>query len=175
MLWPIVYTFLISMVPVIELRGAIPVGVGLGLSVPAAFLIALLGNMLPVPFIILFIRKIFEWLKSKFPKLRSALEKLENKTKIKAEKAKKYKFFGLLLFVAIPLPGTGAWTGAFIAALLDMRIKDAVPSIALGVLIAGIIISVLTYGVSSLVGGADPSPTPIPTALTDMVQWLLPV
>ncbi|MEG1560569.1 MAG: small multi-drug export protein [Clostridia bacterium] len=160
MLWPILKTVLIAMVPILELRGAIPVGVAGGLSLPVAFIAAFIGNLLPIPFAILFIRTIFEWIKRKMPKFKSLVERYENSTRIKAEKAKKYKIFGLMLFVAIPLPGTGAWTGALIAAILEMRLRDAMPPIALGVLIAGIIVSAITYGASALIGLTMPTPTP---------------
>ena len=139
-------TFAVSMVPVIELRGAIPIGVGLGLSPWVAMLVSVIGNMVPVPFIILFIRRIFAWMRRHFPKLDGLVTRLENKAHLKGETVKKYKYLGLCIFVAIPLPGTGAWTGALIAALLDMRLKRALPAIFLGVLIAGCLITGITYG-----------------------------
>ncbi len=137
-------TFLISMVPIIELRGAIPIGVGMGLDYWLVIAIAIIGNLIPVPFIIIFIRKIFEWMRKISPKLNGVVTKLENRAESKAPTVRKYAFWGLFIFVAIPLPGTGAWTGALIAAMLDMRLKRAFPSIALGVLTAGAIISFLT-------------------------------
>jgi uncharacterized membrane protein len=139
-------TFLVSMVPVIELRGAIPIGVGMGLSPWTAMLVSVIGNMVPVPLIILFIRRIFAWLRRHFPKLDGLVARLENKAHLKGETVKKYKYLGLCIFVAIPLPGTGAWTGALIAAFLDMRLKRAVPTIFLGVLIAGFLITGITFG-----------------------------
>ncbi len=144
----LILTFLVSMVPIIELRGAIPIGYRqqdgfLGLLVIIA--VAIIGNMLPVPFIILFIKKIFAFLRKKIPKLDGIITKLENRALSKADTVQKYAFWGLFMFVAIPLPGTGAWTGALIAAMLDMRLKKAVPSIFLGVVTAGIILAVLTY------------------------------
>ena len=144
----LVLTFLVSMVPIIELRGAIPIGYRqedgfLGLLVIIA--VAIIGNMLPVPFIILFIKKIFAFLRKKIPKLDGMIAKLENRALSKADTVQKYAFWGLFMFVAIPLPGTGAWTGALIAAMLDMRLKRAVPSIFLGVVTAGIILATLTY------------------------------
>ena len=145
-------TFLMSMVPVIELRGGVPFGVALGLPVSGAFLTALLGNMLPVPFIVLFVRRMFAFIRARIPRLGSWVDRLEKKAWEKSDRVLKYQTWGLLLFVAIPLPGTGAWTGALIAALLDMRLKKAVPVIFLGVLIAGIIVTSLTYGVVSLLG-----------------------
>ena len=139
-----------AMVPVVELRGAIPFGVALGLSHWSAFLISVIGNIVPVPVIILFIRKIFAWMKKKSPRLADIAERFERKAHLQSDKVQKYKWFGLMIFVAIPLPGTGAWTGALIAALLDMRVKYALPSIALGVLIAGFLITGLTYGFTSI-------------------------
>ena len=140
------YTFLIAMLPVVELRGAIPVGVGmLGRSaLPSVYLAAVLGNMLPVPFIIVYIRRIFLWLRRRFPKLNRLVDKLERKAHLKGRKVSKYKYLGLFVFVAIPLPGTGAWTGALAAAFLDMPLRRALPSIFLGVVTAGLIMTLAT-------------------------------
>ncbi len=143
-------TFLISMVPVIELRGAIPYGVGFGLEPWLVAPLAIVGNLLPVPFILLFIRRIFQWMK-KYEKLGKIATKLEERAANKNGKVRKSEFFGLLLFVAIPLPGTGAWTGSLIAALMDMRMKRALPTIALGVLIAGVAVTLIAaLGVEAL-------------------------
>ena len=143
-------TVIISMIPVIELRGAIPIGVGLGLSHAEAMGISIIGNMLPVPFIILFIRPIFRWMTKKSGKLARLAEKLETKAEGKWDKIHRYQFFALTIFVAIPLPGTGAWSGALIAAVMNMRLRNALPSILLGVLIAGILVSGITYGFTSI-------------------------
>ena len=143
-------TFIISMIPVIELRGAIPIGVGLGLSHMEAMGISVIGNMLPVPFIILFIRPIFKWMTKKSGKLARLAQKLETKAEGKWDKIHRYQFFALTIFVAIPLPGTGAWSGALIAAVMNMRLRNALPSILLGVLIAGILVSGITYGFTSI-------------------------
>ena len=143
-------TLIISMIPVIELRGAIPIGVGLGLSHAEAMGISIIGNMLPVPFIILFIRPIFRWMTRKNGKLARLAEKLEAKAEGKWDKIHRYQFFALTIFVAIPLPGTGAWSGALIAAVMNMRLRNALPSILLGVLIAGILVSGITYGFTSI-------------------------
>lgn len=143
-------TFIISMIPVIELRGAIPIGVGLGLSHAEAMGISIIGNMLPVPFIILFIRPIFRWMTRKSGKLARLAEKLEAKAEGKWDKIHRYQFFALTIFVAIPLPGTGAWSGALIAAVMNMRLRNALPSILLGVLIAGVLVSGITYGFTSI-------------------------
>lgn len=132
--------FLISMVPVIELRGAIPYAYLSGLDLWLAIPVSILGNLVPVPFIIIFIKKIFAWLRKKSQWLNNLVTKLENRAYKKSETVQKHAFWGLFIFVAIPLPGTGAWTGALIAAMLDMRLKRAFPAIALGVLTAGIIV-----------------------------------
>ena len=136
--------FLVSMVPVVELRGAIPVGYGLGIdNIWVLTILAVLGNLVPVPFIILFIKSIFAWIRKHLPKLDGLITKLENRAHSKSEKVQKSAFWGLFVFVAIPLPGTGAWTGALIAAMLDMRLKRAFPAIVAGVVTAGIVIATL--------------------------------
>ncbi len=146
----VISTLLISMVPVIELRGAIPIAAAQGMNPWEAMLISVIGNMVPVPFIIVFIRSIFKWLRTKSERLDAMVTRLENKASLKAEKVQKYEKFGLFIFVGIPLPGTGAWTGALIAAMLDMRLKDSVPMIFLGVVAAGFIVTMITLGVISL-------------------------
>lgn len=146
-------TFLISMVPVIELRGAIPIGVAHGLNFWVAIAVSIVGNLVPVPFIIIFIRKIFAWLRTKSAWLNNLVTRLENRALKKSDTVRKYAFWGLFLFVAIPLPGTGAWTGALIAAMLDMRVKNAFPAIALGVFTAGVIVAFVTYGAGTLLFG----------------------
>ena len=143
-------TMLVSMVPVVELRGGIPVGVTAGLPVWAAYLAAVIGNLLPVPFIIVYIRRIFQWMRRRSARLNDLADRLERKAHLKGQKVTKYKYLGLAIFVAIPLPGTGAWTGALAAAFLDMPLRRALPSIFIGVLIAGAAVSALTFGVSSL-------------------------
>lgn len=146
-------TFLISMVPVIELRGAIPIGVAHGLNFWVAIAVSIVGNLVPVPFIIIFIRKIFAWLRTKSAWLNNLVTRLENRALKKSDTVRRYTFWGLFLFVAIPLPGTGAWTGALIAAMLDMRVKNAFPAIALGVFTAGVIVAFVTYGAGTLLFG----------------------
>ncbi len=146
-----VFTMLVSMIPVVELRGGIPFGVAAGLPVWAAWLAAVIGNLIPVPFIIVYIRRIFQWMRKHFPKLNRMVDALETKAHLKGRVVSKYKYLGLAVFVAIPLPGTGAWTGALAAAFLDMPLRKAVPSIVAGVLTAGTIISLLAYGVVSLI------------------------
>lgn len=144
-------TFFVSMIPVVELRGGIPIGYNsLGLDLPWVILAAILGNMLPIPFIILFIRKIFAFLRKRSAWLEKLVSRLERKSMAKASTIIKYEILGLILFVAIPLPGTGAWTGALIAALLNLRIKTALPTIFLGVMIAAILVSTLSFGLGAL-------------------------
>ena len=146
----IIITFLISMVPVVELRGGLPYGISLGLPYSVALAASVLGNLVPVPFIILFIRKIFGWMK-KLHVLGKLASRIETTGREKGEKISRYGTIGLCLLVAIPLPGTGAWTGALAAAMLDIRLKRAIPSIILGVLIAAGIITMVTYGVIAVV------------------------
>ena len=146
----LITTFFISMVPIVELRRGLPYGIALGLEYPLALVAALLGNMIPVPFIIVYIKRIFVWMRRHMPVFDSFITKLESKANLKGETVEKYGPAGLLLFVAIPLPGTGAWTGALIAALLDMKTEKAVPYIMLGVCIAASIMTLVTYGVIHL-------------------------
>lgn len=151
-LWgKIIITFLISMVPVIELRGAIPYATGMQLEPWIAILVAMIGNLVPIPFIILFIKKIFAWMRKTSKWLSKIVDKMEAKAEKNKAKVLKYAFWGLVLFVAIPLPGTGAWTGALVAAMLDMPLKKAFPSIVLGVVIAGVVVALASYGVFELI------------------------
>ena len=141
--------FFISMVPVLELRGAIPLGVAQGLPPLLVYLLAVLGNMVPVPFIILLVRRVFDWLRrGSFwgPKIVA----LERRAHLKGRVVRKYRLPGLIILVGIPLPGTGAWTGALVAALLDIRMRHALPAILLGLIIAGAITTAVTMGVISL-------------------------
>ena len=142
------WVFFLSMVPVLELRAAIPIGATLGLEWVANYLICVIGNMIPVPIILLFVRHVLEWMK-KIPHLDKIALRVENKAQKNTPKVQKYASLGLLIFVALPLPGTGAWTGALVAAMLDMRMKYAIPSIFCGVLIAGLIMSLASYGLVS--------------------------
>lgn len=144
-------TCVIAMVPVLELRGAIPIGTAHGLDIRAAIAAAVVGNLIPVPFIIVFIRKVFAWLRKKSARLDALVDRIESHAQKKSDVVLKYAFWGLVVLVAIPLPGTGAWTGALIAAMLDMRIKRAFPAIALGVVIAGFIVAFVTYGAGALI------------------------
>lgn len=142
------WVFFLSMVPVLELRAAIPIGATLGLEWVANYLICVIGNMIPVPIILLFVRHVLELMK-KIPRLDKIALWVENKAQKNTPKVQKYASLGLLIFVALPLPGTGAWTGALVAAMLDMRMKYAIPSIFCGVLIAGLIMSLASYGLVS--------------------------
>lgn len=150
MLKAILYTFGTALLPVLEIRGAIPVGVAKGLDPWLAYLLGVAGNMLPIPFLILLARKIIEWLK-KHNILVRFTSWLERKGDEKAKTVKAYSFWGLLIIVAIPLPGTGGWTGALVASLLNMRLKHALPAITIGVMIAGLIVLAVTFGVVSIV------------------------
>lgn len=144
--------FGMAMLPVLELRGAMLYGVNvLELELPAVFLVSVAGNMLPIPFIILFLRRILSWMKTKSAFLHGIAQKLERKAEKKIDLIHRYELLGLVILVGIPLPGTGAWTGAMVAALFDLRVRSAVPAILVGVVIAGAIMSVLTYGVDMLV------------------------
>lgn len=146
----IIATLAISMVPVIELRGAIPIAVANGLELTTAILVSFIGNLIPVPFIIIFIRKIFAFMRKLSPKLDSLVKKLEDRAEKKSDVVLKYAFWGLFILVAIPLPGTGAWTGALVAAMLNMRLKSAFPAICLGVAGAAAIVAFVTYGADKL-------------------------
>ena len=146
----ILLTFLVAMVPVVELRGAIPFGVVRGLNLWTAIIASVLGNLIPVPFIILFIRKIFAWMRAHMPKLDGLVTRMEKKAEKNRAAVEKYAFWGLVILVAIPLPGTGAWTGALVAAMMEIRLKRALPAIAIGVAIAGVIVSVITYGAQAI-------------------------
>lgn len=141
------YLILISMIPFIELRGAIPVGVGFGMNPLEVFLICVTANCIPVPFIIFLIKPMFRWLK-KFKAFEKIITKIEGVANKKSGQITGYKYelVGLMLFVGIPLPGTGAWSGALIAALLGMRIKHAFAAIFLGVIIAGVLVTLISSG-----------------------------
>ena len=146
-----IVAFLASLLPIIECRGGMIIAKGFGIPFIKAFLLCYLGNMIPLPFIILFIKKIFAFMK-KHNILTRFIEKLEGKTAKNQDKVMKYKQWGLLLFIAIPLPGTGGWTGSLFAALLNIDFKKALPIVALGVFIADVIMSVLTYGTGAIFG-----------------------
>lgn len=149
-LMKILTTFAMSMVPVVELRGGIPYGLSQGLDWPLVYLIAVVGNLLPIPFILLFVRRILQWMK-RYERLGRIAKRLEARAAKRSDRVRRSEVIGLCMFVAIPLPGTGAWTGALIAALMDMRLKKALPSIIVGVLIAGAIVTaVIRLGIHAL-------------------------
>ena len=145
-------TLAMAMVPVIELRGAIPVGIAADLPVWLVFIAAVIGNMIPVPIIILFVRKVFAWLRSKSAWLEDKVSRLEARAEKKAALIYKYELLGLLILVAVPLPGTGAWTGTLAASFLNMGIKSTAAAVSLGVIIAGIIMGIASTGVFSVIG-----------------------
>ncbi|MBE6785055.1 MAG: small multi-drug export protein [Ruminococcaceae bacterium] len=146
-----IIAFIVSLMPILELRGGLIAAKLMDIEFIRAFIICYIGNILPIPFILLFIRKIFNLLKRN-ERIGGIIGRLEEKSLAKADKVRKYRLWGLFIFVAIPLPGTGAWTGALIADLLDIRIRDAMLTIGAGVLVAGGIISALSYGLFGLLG-----------------------
>ena len=137
--------FIISMIPIVELRGALLVaGPILGVPVVEAIPLSIIGNIAPVPFILFLITPIFAWMKGT-KKLKPLVEKLEARAMSKKDQIEKYEFWGLVLFVGIPLPGTGAWTGSLIAALLGIKFKTAFPAIVLGIFMATVIMWFVSY------------------------------
>ena len=145
MMSKIVYMFLISMVPVVELRGSIPYAALQDIPWHIALPLAIVGNLLPVPFILLFVRKVFDWMR-KYPKLKKIVDFCENKFAKKAEKAGNVAFWTLVGFIAIPLPGTGAWTGSGIAAICEVPFKKAILAAIIGVCIAAVVVTLIAYG-----------------------------
>lgn len=144
-----IMTMVIAAVPVVELRGAIPAGAAAGLEPWLACGAAIVGNLLPVPFIILLVRQVFDLLR-KHPFFAPKIDAMERRAHLKGRLVRKYRLLGLTLFVAIPLPGTGAWTGALVAAFLNIRLRNALPAITLGVLIAGGLVTLMTMGIIHL-------------------------
>ena len=143
--------FIISMVPILELRGGLLAAGPAFLNIPMwrAIPVGIIGNLLPIPFILLLITKIFDWMKGT-KRLKPVVAKLEKKALSQSANMEKYEFWGLVAFVGIPLPGTGAWTGALIAALLGIRFRKAFPAIVIGVCLAACIMTIISYGI---VGG----------------------
>ena len=137
--------FIISMVPILELRGGLLAASVMNVEIVRAIWICIVGNIIPVPFILLLITQIFNWMKQ-MKMFRPMVEKLENKAMSKKDQIEKYEFWGLVLFVGIPLPGTGAWTGSLIAALLGMKFRKAFPAVLIGILMATVIMSIVSYG-----------------------------
>ena len=146
----ILWVFFISMIPVVELRGAIPVGAALGLDWPLSFVLSVMGNMVPVPFILIFMKRVIKSMKST-KRLKGIAERIEDHAIKKSKLVGNIEALGLIVFIAIPLPGTGAWTGAMIASLLNMRLRYAVICILIGVLLAGLIVTGITYGFAALI------------------------
>ncbi len=144
--------FIISMIPILELRGGLLVAAMLKVPMLQAIPLCIIGNIIPIPFILLFIKQIFKWMKN-FKVFRGLVEKLEKRAMSKSDSIKRFEFWGLALFVGIPLPGTGAWTGSLIAALLEIDLKKAVLSILIGVAMATIIMSFVSYGVLGTILG----------------------
>jgi uncharacterized membrane protein len=143
-------TAAIAAMPIIELRGAIPFGISFGLSPIHAFVVSFLGSMLPVPILLLGIKPVFKILRQK-PILKKWVDHLSIRSISKSKNIKKYGFLGLLIFVAIPLPGTGVWSGTLAAALLDIRFKTAFPAILIGNFIAGMVIMAISYGIINVI------------------------
>ena len=137
---------IISMIPILELRGGLLAASLLKISAAKALPICIVGNIIPIPFILLFIRQIFKWMK-KTKTFRGLITKLENRAMGKSDQIKRYEFLGLLLFVGIPLPGTGAWTGALIASLLEVDIKKSSIAILCGLFMASAIMYIVSYGI----------------------------
>lgn len=137
--------FLISMIPILELRGGLVVSKLIGVPLLTAIPLCIVGNIIPIPFILLFIKQIFKWLK-KVPLCEKVVVKLENRALGKSDSIRRYEFWGLALFVGIPLPGTGAWTGSLIAALLNIDLKKAILAELVGVVLATVIMSIFSYG-----------------------------
>ena len=144
--------FIISMIPILELRGGLIAASLLQVPITTAIPICIVGNIIPIPFILLFIKQVFKWLK-KVKLFRGIIERLEKRAMGKSDAIKKGEFWGLALFVGIPLPGTGAWTGSLIAALLEIDIKKAVIAELVGVAIATIIMSIVSYGLLGAIIG----------------------
>ena len=144
--------FLISMMPILELRGGLLAAKLLGVGNLKAIPICVIGNIIPIPFILLFIKKILQWMK-KVKAFAPVALWLEKKAMGKSDKIKKYEFWGLVMFVGIPLPGTGGWTGSLIAALLDVDIRKASLAVLLGIAIATVIMSFVSYGLLGAIIG----------------------
>ncbi len=142
---PLLIVFIISLLPILELRGGLIAASFMGVDMWQALPVSIIGTLIPVPFILFFITKIFDWMKTTKP-FRPIAEKLENRAMSKKDQIERWEFWGLVLFVGIPLPGTGAWTGSLIAALLGIRFRKAFPAVIIGALIAAAIISLIFYG-----------------------------
>ena len=151
MISPFLQTLIMGMTPVVELRGAIPFGLALGLDPVTCYLAAVIGNCIPIPFIILFIEHVFLWMRKTSKKFGEIVDKLEKRAEEKSDVVQKYALWGLVILVAIPLPGTGAWTGSLVAALMNIPLRKSGPACVLGVLIAGVIVMAISTGVIAIV------------------------
>jgi uncharacterized membrane protein len=151
MLSPFLQTLIMGMTPVVELRGAIPFGLALGLDPLTCYIAAVLGNCIPIPFIILFIEHVFRLMRKLSPKFGALVDKLEQRADEKSDVVQKYALWGLVILVAIPLPGTGAWTGSLVAALMNIPLRKSGPACVLGVLIAGVAVMAISTGVIAIV------------------------
>ena len=148
---PFLQTLIMGMTPVVELRGAIPFGLALGLDPLTCYMAAVIGNCIPIPFIILFIEHVFRVMRKLSPKFGALVDKLEQRADEKSDVVQKYALWGLVILVAIPLPGTGAWTGSLVAALMNIPLRKCGPACALGVLIAGVAVMAISTGVIAIV------------------------
>lgn len=144
--------FIISMIPILELRGGLIAASLLQVPITAAVPICIIGNVIPVPFILLFIRQIFKWFRN-VPLIGGIIRRLEKRAMSKSDSIKQYEFWGLVFFVGVPLPGTGAWTGSLIAALLEVDFKKAILAVLLGIAIATVIMSIVSYGLLGAIMG----------------------
>ena len=148
---PFLQTMIMGATPIVELRGAIPFGLALGLDPVSCYIAAVIGNCIPIPFIILFIEHVFLWMRKVSPKFGALVDKLEKRAEEKSDVVQKYALWGLVILVAIPLPGTGAWTGSLVAALMNIPLRKSGPACVLGVLIAGVIVMAISTGVIAVV------------------------
>ena len=151
MLSPFLQTLIMGMTPVVELRAAIPFGLALGLDPLTCYIAAVIGNCIPIPFIILFIEHVFRLMRKLSPKFGALVDKLEQRADEKSDVVQKYALWGLVILVAIPLPGTGAWTGSLVAALMNIPLRKSGPACVLGVLIAGVAVMAISTGVIAIV------------------------
>ncbi|MBQ5321072.1 MAG: small multi-drug export protein [Oscillospiraceae bacterium] len=147
----LIVSILVSMVPVIELRGGIPIAVALGLDPVEAMIACIIGNMLPIPFILIFLERFLIWMKNWGGIFSKAAIWLEERAEKKGKALERGLILGLIILVAIPLPGTGAWTGALVASVLKIPVKKSIPAIFVGVIIAALIVILVTYGVAALI------------------------
>ena len=145
------HTLIMGMTPVVELRGAIPFGLAMGLDPVTCYIAAVIGNCIPIPFIILFIEHVFRIMRKMSPKFGALVDKLEKRAEEKSDVVQKYALWGLVILVAIPLPGTGAWTGSLVAALMNIPLRKSGPACVFGVLIAGIAVMAISTGVIAVV------------------------